>query len=178
MDSNEPVVARRDGDIRPRDRPPEGRRPPKRERSETPERGGFRGTVTVHLRGTAPDAAHEQQRAVVGELRRLDRNDVIERLRVRRWERRVSVPSDGPDSEVVGLYDEFVDAVGAHALEPFFEQRPGIGRLDRTVVLPMICVTARRDGELVGLYPRYNDDEHESVSDALTRLRGGDVENL
>lgn len=140
--------------------------------------GTFDGDVTLYLRSSAPDVARERQHATIERVERLEAAGAFESVEIVSWQNRVSDPADGPGSEAVARYDEFVEAVGARSLEPFFEERPGVGRLERVVVLPVICIAARREGELVGVYPRWNDGTHESIEDALDALAEGDVENV
>lgn len=138
----------------------------------------FDGEVTVYLRSSAPDVARERQRATLDRIEQLRAAGALEDVEIVRWQGKVSEPADGPGSETIVCYEEFVEAVGSQSLEPFFKQRPGVGRLDRVVVLPVICIAARRDGELVGVYPRWNDGVHESIEDALDALAEGEIENV
>ena len=138
----------------------------------------FDGDVTLYLRSSAPDVARDRQRAALERMKGLRAADAIETLETVQWPNKVSEPADGPDSETVACYDEFADTVGERSLEPFFEQRPGVGRLERVIVLPVICIAARREGELVGVYPRWNDGTHESVEDGIRSLAAGDVRNV
>jgi hypothetical protein len=93
---------------------------------------------------------------------------------------RASAPADGPTPPPVELYEEFLEALGDDGhLDPFFEDRPGIGRASRVVVLPVITLALRRDGELTGLYPCWKDGHHYSIEQGLEALeRGEDAENL
>lgn len=138
----------------------------------------FDGEVTIYLRSSAPDVARQRQHATLERIEGLKRAGAFESVETVRWQNKVSEPTDGPGSEAIARYEEFADAVGVQSLAPFFEERPGVGRLDRVVVLPVICIAARRDGDLVGVYPRWNEGAHESVEDALDALAEGDVENV
>jgi hypothetical protein len=140
----------------------------------------FDADVTVYLRGTAPTVARERQEATVARLEALEELGLLPELTVEQWPSRSNVPSDGPADPVVDTYDEFAAAAGEGVhLDPFFDDRPGIGRSSRVVVFPVIAVAVRREGELTGLYPCWKDGHHHSVEEALDGLEtGADVENL
>ena len=115
--------------------------------------------VTVYVRETAASAERERQAVVREEMDRLESAGVLEDVAVVAW-------SDVPAGE---RYAEFVEAVGADALEPSFEERA-----DGTVVeLPAVCVAIRENGELTGLYPQYGDVE-QTVGDCVRALCAGD----
>ncbi|WP_424017189.1 HTH domain-containing protein [Halorientalis pallida] len=148
-------------------------------------------TVTLHLRASAPAAATRRQRTVLDRLRSLASDGVVPDLRVERWSSKVTVPSEGDESEQgpVELYEEFETATerADARLEPFFETREAVGGLlsagpptDRVIVFPVVCLTVRRDGDLTGLYPCWKDGDHHSVEDGLEALatEPGDPENL
>lgn len=80
------------------------------------------------------------------------------------------------DADVVARYEEYVDAVGADALEPHFESLAGGNALD----VPAVCLEVRdADGGLVGLFPRSEDGAAATVADGLRALRtGAGVENV
>lgn len=138
----------------------------------------YDGDVTLYLRSSAPDAARRWQRATVRRIEALHDAGAFATVEIVRWPNKVSEPADGPDSTPTARYDEFVEAVGKESLAPFFQERPGVGRLDRVIVLPVICITARRDETLLGVYPRWNDGTHESVEDGLDALASGSVRNV
>ena len=169
------------------------------------ERGGERGeadhstdadaaadcTVTLHLRSSAPAAATRRQRNILQRLRSLASDGVVPDLRVERWSSRVTVSADGDDGDrdPVALYEEFETAAerADARLEPFFETREAVGGLlsagpptDRVIVFPVVALTVRRDGEVTGLFPCWNDGTHHSVEDALDALAtdAADPENL
>ena len=110
-------------------------------------------------------------------------------LTVEQWTKEVTVTDEGEstDQAAVDLYDECksaVDDVGGR-LQPFFEENtPVSGFLsgassDRVLVFPVLGVTVRKDGELVGLFPCWLDGVHYSVGDCLDMLEAGeDVTNL
>ena len=88
----------------------------------------------------------------------------------------------------LSLYEELsaaADAADAR-LEPFFERREVVNGLlsagpasEQVVVFPVVSLTVRRDGDLTGLYPCWQDGTHYSVEDALDALADGSaVENL
>ena len=137
----------------------------------------FAGEVTVYVRSSAPDVARERQRRTLERIEQLANAGAVNSVEIVQWRNKVSEHVDGPKRDALEWYDEFVEAVGEQSLEPFFEARSGVGRLDRVIVLPVICIAARRDTDLVGVYPRWNDGVHESIEDALDRLTDGTIEN-
>ena len=146
--------------------------------AETP----LSASVTLYLRAGAPTAARDRQADARARVEALGDAGLLPELTVSEWPSKAVVPSDGPADGAVVTYDEFADAAAARPdvhLDPFFEDRPGVGRTDRVVVLPVVCVAVRRGGELTGLYPCWNGGTHESVEDGLAALEAGeDVENL
>lgn len=146
--------------------------------AETP----LSASVTLYLRAGAPTTARDRQRNARARVEALVDAGVLPDLTVEEWPSKAVVPNDGPTDPAVETYDEFADAAAARPdvhLDPFFEDRPGVGRSDRVVVLPVVCIAIRRDGELTGLYPCWNEGDHEAVEDGLAALETGeDVENL
>jgi hypothetical protein len=147
-------------------------------------------TVTVHLRSAPSTPAVRRQEVVLDRLRELEEHDVVPDLTIERWSAQVSVPVQAGDSDAgaVELFEEFeaaADEAGLR-LEPFFESREAVGGLlssgpsaSRILVFPVICLTIRRDGDLTGLYPCWNDGVHQSIEDVLGALADGDAaENL
>lgn len=110
-------------------------------------------------------------------------------LSVEQWTKEVTVTDEGDstDQTAVDLFDECqaaVDDAGGR-LQPFFEENtPVSGFLsgassDRVLVFPVLGVTVRRDGDLVGLFPCWIDGVHYSVGDCLDMIEAGeDVTNL
>ncbi|MES3518246.1 MAG: hypothetical protein PPP58_11330 [Natronomonas sp.] len=138
----------------------------------------FEGTITVYLRSSTPDVARDRQQATVARLSELVSAGVIDGFETVHWQNKIRDPAGGPTPEPIERYDEFAERVGPEALQPFFEERPGIGRIDRVVVLPVICLVARLDGELIGLYPHWNGGTHESIEDGLGALESGSIQNV
>ena len=146
--------------------------------AETP----LAASVTIYLRVGAPTAARDRQVEARARIEALADAGVLPDLAVEEWPSKAVVPADGPADAAVGTYDEFADAAatrpGVH-LDPFFEDRPGVGRAERVVVLPVVCIAVRRDGDLTGLYPCWSDGTHQAVEDGLAALEAGeDAENL
>jgi len=135
----------------------------------------FDGEVTLYLRTGVPDVARDRQRTVLARLDQLLAEGVIESVRTVQWAAKARVPADGPAPEAAARYDEFAEAVGPGALRPFFKERPGIGRLERVVVLPAVCLAVRDGGELLDVCPRYDDGAHRSVEDGIAALADGSV---
>lgn len=147
-------------------------------------------TVTLHLRSSPSTAVARRQRSVLDRLDELVAADRIPGLTVERWGSRVPVPaSDGnDDATAVALYEELAtaaEAAGAR-LEPFFERREVVNGLlsagptsEQVIVFPVVSLTVRRDDDLVGLYPCWQDGTHHSVEDGLDALADGETaENL
>lgn len=144
-----------------------------------PPEESFEGQLTLHLRASVPEAARARQRAVLDRLEDLEAADVIGELAVTEWPDRVRLASTPSTASAARTYDRLVAAVGTEDLEPFFQERPAVGPVDRAVVFPVICVTAHRDDDLVGLFPRWKDGAHHAVSDCLRSLASGDcIENV
>lgn len=146
--------------------------------------------VTVHLRSSPSTAVARRQRSVVDRLDDLEDAAQVPAPTVERWGSRVPVPATDGNAEAaaVTLYEELsaaAEEAGAR-LEPFFEQREVVNGLlsagpasERVVVFPVVSLTVRRDGDLTGLYPCWQDGTHHSVEDALDALADGDTaENL
>lgn len=138
----------------------------------------FTGQLRLYLRASVPEAARSRQRAVLERLETFEAAGVVEALSVTEWPDRVRLASTPSTESAARTYETLVDAVGREALEPFFEERPAVGPVDRAVVFPVICVTAHRGDDLVGLFPRWTDGSHHAVSDCLRALASGDcIEN-
>jgi hypothetical protein len=135
------------------------------------------GDVTVYVANSLSAESHDRLRSVLDNFDRLEAAEVIDGVRVTQWPETVEAPTDGPAAAALACYDEFVDAVGDDALEPYFEEHSGEGTHERTVEFADICIAIREDGELTGLYPRA--DEGASIEDCLTALAAGTpVENV
>jgi hypothetical protein len=146
--------------------------------AETP----IEASVTLYLRAGATTAARDRQADARARVEALAEAGLLPDLTVEEWPSKAVVPTDGPTDPAVGTYDEFADAAASRPevhLDPFFEDRPGVGRCDRVVVLPVVCIAVRREEDLTGLYPCWKAGNHEAVEDGLAALESGDdVENL
>ncbi len=116
--------------------------------------------VTVYLREGASSAERERQRVVTEELDRLEAAGVLQDVAVESW-------SDVPARE---RHAEFVDAVGADALDPYFEPTTDGGAVE----VPAVCIAIREAGDLTGLYPRRSDGTEQTVGDCVRALCSGD----
>lgn len=147
-------------------------------------------TVTVHLRSAPSTPAANRQQSVVSRLEDLAASGVIPEIGIERWSAKVTMPVADADSDAgaLELFEEFetvADEAGVR-LDPFFETRENVGGLlsagppaSKIVAFPVICITIRRDETLTGLYPCWNDGEHQSIEYCLDALADGDpVENL
>lgn len=146
--------------------------------AETP----LSASVTLYLRVGAPTAARDRQTDARARVEALVDAGLLPDLTVEEWPSKAVVPNDGPADPAVEIYDEFAEAAAARPglhLDPFFEDRSGVGRTDRVVVLPVVCIAVRRQEELTGLYPCWNEGNHDAVEDGLAALESGDdVENI
>lgn len=139
----------------------------------------FEGQLRLSLRASVPEAARARQRAVLEGLEAFADAGVVEELSVIEWPDRVRLASTPAAESAARTYEALVEAVGSNALEPFFQERPTVGPVDRAVVFPVICVTAHRGDDLVGLFPRWKDGTHHAVPDCLRALASGDcIENV
>lgn len=139
----------------------------------------FDASVTLYLRGNAPTAVRESQADARARIEALADAGILIDYTISEWPSRVTVPSDGPADPAVGLYDEFAEAVATLPgveLEPFFEDRTDLGWAERMVVFPVVCLAVRREDDLTGIYPCWNEGLHHTVEDGLTALEAG--ENL
>jgi len=147
-------------------------------------------TITVHLRAAPSTPAANRQSSVVSRLRELEERGTIPEAGIERWSAQVTVPVADADSDAgaLELFEEFetaADAAGVR-LDPFFATREAVGGLlsagptaSKIVAFPVVCITIRRDGDLTGLYPCWNDGDHQRVEDCLDALAEGEpVENL
>ena len=144
------------------------------------DREPLEGTVTAYLRTGVASVVRDRQARVHETVEQLDAAGVVGGVEVVGWPERARAPADtDAEAEALALYDSFVDAVGAEALNPFFEERPATGGADRVLDLPAICVVYRVDGALSGLYPCWREGDHHSIEDCLRALCSGDrVENV
>ncbi len=139
------------------------------------DRNPLDGAVTAYLRTGVTSVVRERQSRVRETVERAAAAGVVDDADVVGWPERVRAPADTDlAADALALYDEFVAAIEAEPLVPFFEARPGAGGADRVVDLPAICVAYRVDGNLAGLYPRWRDGEHDSIEDCLRALCNGD----
>lgn len=136
--------------------------------------------ATAYFRASAPAVARTRQETARARLGALTDAGVLPDVEIGQWPNKASVPADGPTPPPVELYEEFLGVLGDDGhLDPFFEDRPGVGRASRVVVLPVITLALRRDGELTGLYPCWKDGHHYSIEQGLDALENGeDAENL
>lgn len=146
-------------------------------------------SFTLYIRPGASTVTKDRQSQIQDRFEQLEDIAVIDDLTVEQWSKEVDVPSEGSatDQAAVDLFDEFTEAVEPidARLTPFFEERPQVSGFlsrsttDRIIVFPVLGVTVRRDGDLVGLYPCWRDGTHYSVGDCLELLEDGEsVENL
>lgn len=117
--------------------------------------------VTVYLRDRVESAERERQEVVLEEMDRLQDAGVLDSVVVESW-------SEVPAGD---RYREFVDAVGADALDPFFAPKAEDGG---AVEVPAVCIAIREDGDLSGLYPIATERTDQTVGDCVRALCAGD----
>lgn len=120
-------------------------------------------TAFVDASASGADARRERLRT---EFDRLAAAGVVADATVTTWQ----------EADATARYEEYLDAVGASALEPHFESLADGDALD----VPPACIEVRdADGDLTGLFPRRVDADEATVEDGLRALRTGDgVENV
>jgi hypothetical protein len=138
--------------------------------------------VSMYARAAPTGVGKRRQEAVRDRLTALADEGRVSTVDVERWPGRVTVDeTEAP--RVADTYEEFAaaaDAVGAR-LEPFFGDRSGVSGLlqdgtgDRVLTLPVIALTVRQNGEIVGLYPCYRDGIHHRVEECVEALEGGQL---
>lgn len=142
-------------------------------------------SFTLYMRPASSTAVQRRQERIRGRFKELHGNGMLETLTVKRWNKEVNIDADGTatDETAASLFTEFherADAVDAR-LEPFFQEHEAVNNFfstspsDRSLVFPVLCVTVRRDEELVGLYPCWRHSVHHSVGDCLDMLEDGET---
>lgn len=116
--------------------------------------------VTVYVREHAASAEHERQQVVTEEMERLVDAGVLDEVAVTDWS----------EVDAGDRYAEFVDAVGADAIDAYFEAKAEGGAIE----VPAVCIAIREDDELTGLYPRRQAGTEQTVGDCVRALCTGD----
>jgi hypothetical protein len=139
--------------------------------------------LTLYVRPGASTVTKDRQSQIRARFERLADIGIIGDLAVEEWHKQVDVPTEGQatNAAAVERFDEFKEAaaLAGARLNPFFEERPQVSSFfsrsttDRVIVFPVLGVTVRRDGELVGLFPCWRDGVHYSVGDCLDMLEDG-----
>lgn len=131
------------------------------------------GRVTVYVDEDPSPVTRRRLRHVGERLAFFADAGVVPAPTVVRWPTDVHVSEPAGGEETVAGYEEFREAVGSSALDPFFERDGG------DLSVPDLCLAVRRDGRLVGLYPRVKDGHVQTVDECLAALAAGnDVENV
>lgn len=142
------------------------------------------GSVQICLRRFAPDAAQQRQQDVLDRLEGFAERGVIEDVTQEWWSTRVCTPGaeTGAGASCPAIVGELLAAVQDSdvSLQPAFRHATGHDTTDSDVLyLPVICLVARQDGEITGIYPVCDGETHLRVEDALDRLEAGeDLANL
>jgi DNA-binding Lrp family transcriptional regulator len=129
--------------------------------------------VAFYVRGDM-FGANDQQNAVVNRLRELDAADLIEGYEVYVWNSRVELSGaeTQPDVTVYREFSSWADAAGVD-IDPFFTVRERESFVDgtaRELILPVMCLAVRDDGELRTVAPHRNGSETNTVQDCLDAL--------
>lgn len=133
--------------------------------------------LEVCVRASAPGPARRRQRELIDRARRLEAEGCVDGVEVRTWNRQVSVIEGSGDAPpaAVRTYErlsEFARRRGL-SLSPAFEDRHENGT--RRVVLPLVCLAVKRDGELVAVFPCSDEGEHHSVADGFAAVEADDL---
>jgi hypothetical protein len=134
-------------------------------------------SVTLWLRGSAPDVAAERQDRIAARVEAFGEAGV--ETTVREWPKRVRDPTTDRQRAAVAAFDRYraVGGVNGVRLDPFFECRTNHDGT-RTIGFPVACLAVERDGDLTGLYPCYVDGDHAAIEDGLDAIEAGGVENI
>lgn len=116
--------------------------------------------VTVYVRENAASPERERQAVVTEEIERLTDAGVLDEVAVTHWS----------DVNAGDQYAEFVDAVDADALDPYFEATADGSAIE----VPTVCIAIREDDDLTGLYPRRENGTEQTVGDCVRALCSGD----
>lgn len=133
-------------------------------------------SLDCYVRASAPGEIID---GVIETLHSYDGKDVIDEFTVELWPEEVRLTEEAEDSAVLAHYDRFrawADGAGV-SLEPAFTRRrrtPLVGGDTETfLVVPVVCLAIRVDGELVRVAPHSTDTRVYTVADALS-----DIESL
>jgi hypothetical protein len=117
--------------------------------------------------------------AIIELLHEYDEKGFIDELEVKLWPEKICLTSDTGESSVLDHYDRFqtwADDSGV-SLEPAFIRRERTPLVsddsDTVLVLPVLCLAIRVDGELVCVAPHSTETTAYTVKDALA-----DIESL
>ncbi len=139
--------------------------------------------LQVCLRPFAPEEVQHRQREIIDRIENLAAEGGHD-ASVVWWSPKVAMPdNDGPFADsvpqvVIDLMD-CADHDG-FSLEPFIEEHHSTGLVQQDVlVLPLVSLVVRVDGEVRGLYPVEIHGETYTIEDGLRALETGeDVTNL
>lgn len=134
-------------------------------------------SVTLWLRGSAPDVAAERQDRIAARVEAFGEAGL--ETTVREWPRRVRDPTTDRQRAAVEAFDRYRAVAGVNGvrLDPFFECRTNPDGT-RTISFPVACLAVERDGDLTGLYPCYVDGDHAAIEDGLDAIEAGGAENI
>ena len=136
-------------------------------------------SVQICLRRFAPDAAQQRQQDVLARLHDLSERGTIGDVTEEWWSTRVCTPGaeTGAGASCPAIVGELLDAVDGTdiSLQPAFRQATGHESTDSDVLyLPVICLVVRQNGEITGIYPACDGDEHYSVKDGIEQILAGE----
>lgn len=135
--------------------------------------------ATLYTRGALPRPAAARRAAVVEELADVTASGSLDAFEVVRWAKRVPAEREsGREGRLVAEFRAWAEAEGAR-LAPSFDTRRCYSRQSarpRTeLVLPVLCLAVREDGELTEVAPRAEDGAVVTVDDCLERLAGANA---
>lgn len=132
--------------------------------------------VDLYVRAEGPIT--ERRDTVIERLEQVDRRNQISEFRIHPWPRAMSLSlvKKMDDDEIAGLFqsaDEWADQHGLH-IQPPFDVRTSrsaiTGETDELLVLPVICLAAYTDGDLVAVFPCSDGESVYTVDDALDAI--------
>lgn len=138
-------------------------------------------SVDLYVRADAPIVGRRD--AVIDRLKRLERTDRIVEFRIHPWPHAISLTlvkeiEAGGIKEVVRSFETWADQHDHH-ITPSFDVRAShsaiTGESDERLALPLMCLAAYTDGDLVGVVPASDGESVRTVEDALDAIEAGNA---
>lgn len=135
--------------------------------------------IDLYVRAEGPIA--ERRDTVIERLEQFDRRNQISEFSIHPWPRAMSLTlvKKMDDNEIAGVFqssEEWADQHGLH-IQPPFDVRTSrsaiTGETDELLVLPVICLAAYSDGDLIAVFPCSDEESVYTVADALDAIAAG-----